>query len=356
MSSKRCKIHYRKLSRKDGLFPKGKTLSTALAEALSHRTSEGRVIDKARLRITDSSKSAGQQWLINDIIVKDGYVFGDMCLFANGQMQALLKIAEDTGQLSAPENPSLAEVMAALEIAEARAPTGHEYLNGISYWLAIGDHFYQIQHTSLQAKSVEEYFTWLMRDRTPVLNASQQVILEVKFDRGQIGEDLGEIKSVEIGGIVPETLRPPAEMPQKLVEREVETRSTIAEQVGARLQKAKNIIAELLGDVEAERLIASVPDEASLEVTVNIGYRAKKRKFNKEFMSNLANGLRNMPDGEVKIRGKDGEIRGDDARLSSDMSVKKVRPESSLLDLADVEAQLLEVHRRFMHDGKISMD
>ncbi|WP_432284956.1 hypothetical protein SLT36_26120 [Aminobacter sp. BA135] len=86
---------------------------------------------------------------------------------------------------------------------------------------------------------------------------------------------------------------------------------------------------------------------------MNIGYRATRRKFGKEFMGNIAAGLRNAPDGELKVRGRDGEIKGDDARLSADMTVRKMSDTSSLLDLESALGQMLEVHRRFLHDGKI---
>ncbi|RYF06838.1 MAG: hypothetical protein EOO77_26400 [Oxalobacteraceae bacterium] len=113
---------------------------------------------------------------------------------------------------------------------------------------------------------------------------------------------------------------------------------------------------DLLGDVEAQKIIDSMPEDAALDVTVNIGYRAKKRKLQREFMRNLESGLRNIPDGEIKVRDKYGEIKGDDARLSADMSVQKISDNSSLLDLQSVRDQMEEVHRRFVHDGKITLD
>ena len=179
----------------------------------------------------------------------------------------------------------------------------------------------------------------------------------MQFDRDQFGADLGDIKAIEIGGIVPETGQSSNEVTigtDKIVD--VESHESIGERIASGFGKAKNIITELLGPVEADKLIESVPDEAALEVKVNIGYRATKRKFGKEFMGNLASGLRNIPDGELRIRGKDGEIKGDDARLSSVMNIKKLSDASSLLDIEDAAEQLLEVHRRFLHDGKIEAD
>ena len=57
-------------------------------------------------------------------------------------------------------------VLEAFDIAEAAPPAGHEYLHGICYFLAIGDHFYQIQSTSLQVVALEEYLTWFLREKT----------------------------------------------------------------------------------------------------------------------------------------------------------------------------------------------
>lgn len=250
---------------------------------------------------------------------------------------------------------TLDDAMKAWVIAEAKAPDGHEYLHGMCYWLAIGDHFYQIQHIALQAKAMEEYLTWLLRDKSAVISTSHHVELQAEFDRQQIGDDLGDVRSVEIGGLVPETIHPPADPLQfkKGRTETYETHESVGDRISAGWNKAEKIIEELLGEVEAGKLISSVPSDAALEVSVNIGYRATRRKFNKEFMGNLASGLRNLPEGELRVRGKDGEIKGDDARLSHDMNVKRLSNSSSLLDMEDALKQMLEVHSRFLYDGKI---
>ena len=117
--------------------------------------------------------------------------------------------------------------------------------------------------------------------------------------------------------------------------------------------KGKEILQQLYGEVKAQQLIDAVPPEAALEVSVNIGYRAKKRKLKKAFMAELAAGLRNLPDGEVTVRGKNGVAKGADARLFQDMGIRRVSQASSLLVLDHARDQMLEVHRRFLHDGKI---
>lgn len=348
MSTRRCKIHYRRLRRDNGQFPES-TLSQKISEALKVDRKGALIGANVALRVADVPRGEGYKRLFNDFTDRDGFVFGDICLFSPGQMQALLKLT------SHGEQPTLAEVMSALEIAERVAPDGHEYLHGIAYWLAIGDHFYQIQHTSLQSKSMEEYLTWLLRDQANVISADQYVELVSEFDRAQVGDDLGGISSIEVGGFVPETVfETPTTPPDSPKMSEVESMEAITPKVVAVWDKAKAIMETLFGEVEAAKMIESIPSQAALEVTVNIGYRSTKRKISKEFMGNIAAGLRNAPDGELRIRGRNGVIQGEDARLSQDMGVRKMSETSGLLDLEHALQQMLEVHRRFLHDGKIT--
>jgi hypothetical protein len=117
--------------------------------------------------------------------------------------------------------------------------------------------------------------------------------------------------------------------------------------------KSREILNDLYGAVKAQELIDAVPAEASLEVLVSIGYRAKKRKLQKAFMKDLAAGLRNLPDGEVTVRTKNGASKGADARIFQDMGITKIEGGSGLLVLTDARDQMLEAHRRFLHDGHI---
>jgi hypothetical protein len=264
-------------------------------------------------------------------------------------LQALIELGKE------PDEATLAQVLEAWPIAEKAAPDGTEYLHGITYWMVTGDHFYQVQHAALQAKAMEKYFTWLLRDQVKVIGSDHCVQLQAAFDRAQVGDDLGDISSIEIGGLVPETVRddesPEPVRPGRTVE--FLEHATIGDRIAHGFAQARLILVDLLGPMEAQKIIDSVPPQAALEVTVNIGYRAKRRKFQKEFMGNLAAGLRNIPDGELRVRGKDGEVKGDDARLSHDMNIKRHSDTSSLLDLEDTLRQMKEVHRRFVHDGRI---
>lgn len=349
MTTKRCKIHYRKLDREDGNFPPI-SLAKAITSGFEWRSPSGETVRaRVRNRISSVPQNSGYQRFLNNFHQEENLAFGTVCLFSPGDMQALLELENED------EHASLDDVLKAWAIAEQRAPEGMEYLHGITYWTAIDDHFYQIQHTSLPTKAIEEYFTWLLRDKTGILAPNQYVLLKAEFDREQVGTNLGDVKAIEVGGLVPETMRDSEISTPPSASRviEIDKLESIGDKVAKTFQSARKILVDLFGEVETQKIIDSTPPEAALEVKVSIGYRARRRKLQKEFMNNLASGLRDLPDGQIRVRGRDGEIKGDDARLSADMTIRRHRPSSSLLDLEDVLRQFKEVHRRFLHDGRI---
>src|SRR3569832_115855 len=352
MARKPCRIHYRRLIRDTGRFP-AESLQDRIAAALYANAPDGTQIrSHVSHRITESLNQPGYQRALNNYSIGDTYVFGTTCLFSPGEMQALIRLAGDDEVLD------LAALLEAFEISEQTAPVGHEYLHGISYWLATGDHFYQIQHVSIQTGAMEQYLTWFLRDRGGVIGPGHSVTLQSVFDRDQLGDD--DVNFIQVGGIVPETIRADVEVggaPQAQAQPapevvEIEERERIGGGVLG-FSKSKQILEELYGDVRAQELIDSVPPEAALEVLVNIGFRAKRRRLRKQFMNDLAAGLRNLPDGEVTVRTRTGTAKGADARLYQDLSIEKASATSGLLVLDHARDQMLEAHRRFLHDGKI---
>jgi len=348
MSNKRVKIHYRRLIRTDETFPKV-SLREGIVAAMETSLPNGvRVKERARNRVVEVPGQPGYERMLNTYYAAGEYAFGTVCLVAPGQLQALLKVTDSAS------HAALADMLEALEIAEAAAPEGHEYVHGMTYWMSIDDHFYQIQHTTLQSKAMEEYLTWLLRDRSKVIGEEHCVALQWKFDRAQVGDD--ELSSIEVGGLMPETFRAPValERPQAGGETEdVATRESVGERVANTFSAAYKVLVDLIGEVETNKIIDSMPPEAALDVRVNIGFKATRRRLRRAAMNELETGLRNIADGEVVARGKNGQVRGDDARLSLDMQVKRISDTSGLLDPEDAFKQMQEVHRRFVHDGKL---
>lgn len=350
MTTKRVKVHYRRLIRDGAIFPT-ESLSDRIAAAMEFTLPNGSVMKtRAKNRVTPVAGQPGYERMLNTYHAGNGFVFGTVCLFSPGQLQALLHVVDDNS-----EHPDLADVLEQLEIRETAAPKGHEYVHGMTYWFATGDHFYQIQHVTLQSKAMEEYLTWLLRDKSGVIAPQHTVALQWKFDRAQVGDD--DLTSIEIGGRMPETYRAPSPDVdgQALTAKmeQVDTRESIGERIAATFAAGRKVLVDLIGEVETAKIIETMPMEASLDVRVNIGFRSTKKRIRKEVMNNLETGLRNIADGEVVARGRNGEVRGDDARLSMDMGVKRISATSGLLDPEHALKQMKEVHRRFLHDSRL---
>ena len=154
------------------------TLRDAICSALEHRQADGRRISENwQLRSTRVPNQAGHYRFLNHFHQDDEVIFGNTCLFSPGQMQAVLR-----------DVPNVETV----DIAEMRAPDGTQYLHAIAYWLVVRDHFFLVQHVSLQAKAMEEYLTWLLRDQTGTISPHHHVHLQAVFDRNLVGGGLGQ--------------------------------------------------------------------------------------------------------------------------------------------------------------------
>ena len=346
LNKRHATVHYRKLARGADVLPSGRTLSESIREALYRPHANGRrYIDDWATRVTSSPTNDEQKRLANDLDIDDMSVFGVLCVFTMGDMQALI----DANTSPGPSAP-----LASVAISETRAPGNNEYIKGIAYWLVVGDHVYIVQHVAVKTKTFEEYLTWLLRE-SGIVSGNESIVLQSDFDISQIGGDLGNVKSVEIGGLVPETLTKESqrEDARESVSIEVRRRRSVTAK-RAPWPVAKKIIDLVLGSFAASEIVKSIPNNAALDVRLDIGYRtAGRRSSDSAFMQKVATAVRDLDDGEVKIRSKEGIIQGNEARLHEIMPFNLMHENSTLLDLADVRNKLLTVHQRFLEDDKI---
>ena len=328
-STRYATVHYRKLASEEQLLH---PLAEAVASALMATEDGVQYGDSWQQRVETMPTQPPQSRFINDIHSDGLTIFGTMCAYTAAQMQAMIRTSAQTPNV---------------DISDARPPQGNDYLHGIAYWLIIGNHCYVIQHPRVTSKALEEYLTWLLR-KTSAIQVTQSIVLRSDFDIATVGGDPDDVVDIQIGGLAPETVAGD----DKMTTREVEERRSLSE-VKPPLSAAKKVIESLLGELGAGRIIGNVPAGAALDVTVNIGYRSKRRKIDRSMLKDIGTQLRNLSDGEVKIRGRNGSIHGDDARLHMKMPFKLVRENGSLLDLDDCRSQLRKVHDRFVEDGKI---
>lgn len=322
-------VHYRRLAKEAGLSV---SLVDAVANALVATKNGVRYGENWQQRVETMQTDPPQSRFLNDVHTDGPTAFGTLCAYTEAQMQALIHTSA-----TAPN----------VNISDARPPQGNDYLHGIAYWLVVGDHCYVVQHPRVTSKTLEDYFTWLFR-KTSEIQDTQAVILQSEFDIAAVGGEPDDVVDIEIGGLVPDTQADT----EKMTEREINERRSLREHT-ADFSAAKKVIESIFGPLGASRIMNDVPPGAALDVTVNIGYRSKRRKIDRSTLKSIGTQVRNLGDGDVKIRGRNGSISGNDARLHMRMPFKLIRQNGSLLDLEDTRSQLRKVHERFLEDGKI---
>ena len=329
MATRYATVHYRKLVPVEATTP----LATTVSQALT-RTSNGvRYRDDWQLRVEKASQDTRQSRFINNIHSDGLTTFGTLCVYAEHQMQAMIATQSHTANV---------------DISDAQAPAGADYLHGIAYWLLVGDHCYIVQHPRATSKTLEAYLTWFLRE-AGMYQDNDAVVLRSEFDIALVG-DPDEISFIEVGGLAAEA---ETDDGRRVTTREVEERRFLDE-VRPTLARAAAVLEGLFGPIGANQIMNAVPAGAALDVKVNIGYRSRRRRIDRSGLRDIGTRLRNLGDGEVRIRGRNGTTHGNDARLHLKMPFSLVRRNGSLLDLQHTRSQLRIVHDRFLEDGKIA--
>lgn len=271
--------------------------------------------------------------LLMNVYHDDGsFFFGDLTQYTRGFLQALLAEVEDVPMLTVEQEPP---------------PEGKEYVHSMMYWMAIGNHLLMAQSRSLTGKQLEEYLTWLLKDRTATIEPTGHVILQSKFDAEEVGGDLADISEIIVGGKTAVAHPEPKPEPPPLREREVEAYRELAERRPWRDRAIEVLRAVMNNEADVQELLDSMPEDADLQVSVHIGYRTRRRRVTRAPMQQA---LRNLPEGEITAIGKHGRLTGKDIRLSYPARILK---SGSLLDLEDVVRALREAYNYFVENGKI---
>lgn len=327
-------VHYRKLDSSAGLpLP----LADAIGQALDAVSDGVRYRDDWHRRVETLATDPPQRRFINHVHSDGLTTFGTLCAYTEQQMQALINTGPGAASADVP-------------VSDFRAPTDSDYLHGIAYWLIIANHCYVVQHPRVTSKALEQYLTWLLRNAS-ILNDTQTVVLCSDFDLSLVGGDPDDVTSIRVGGSAPETLADHDGI--ELRGRDVEERRSVGH-IRRTFSKASKVLDALFGELDARSVLNDVPEGVTLDVDVDITYRSTKRKFDRSSLRAINTRLRNLDDGDLRIRGRNGSAHGNDARLHMNMPFKLVRQNGSLLDLPDVRAQLRKVHDRFLEDGKIT--
>lgn len=332
MPSRGVTVHYRRLVRTHAALT-GQSLAEAVGTAL---TSSRFANWEGRVRNVDRHI----RHFVNNRDVGLDTTFGNLCAFTDNQMQAVIA----TGQQGRHE----------VDVNDLPPRQGENFLHGMAFWLLVGDHCYVVQHSSVRTGAIESYLSWLLRE-SGTMDDGEQIILQAEFPTGDLS-DVGDVMAIEVGGIVPETIDLPTDGDKaRTVERDVDVRRTL-EQRAAPSELASRCLSAAFGSVEADRIMGRVPEGAALKVTVEVGYVTTRRAVSREALDSVAVAARNLDDGEVRIKGRNGNLRGEDARLHMPVRLRLVRENGNLFDWIDVQEKLLGVHESFLAEGRIPPD
>ncbi|ESY71003.1 MULTISPECIES: hypothetical protein [Mesorhizobium] len=337
-------VHYRHFI---GTNHEGKKLEHLCRSVLDQQNPQGaslweRVVDRVQTLDTDGAR----QLVLNKVADLSSAVFGEVCLVDTKGLQALLQSQRSTVELS---DKTKAEVF---NLDERVAPAGSQFLRGMAYWLAVGDHLFFVKTSGMTSDLLRGHFEWLIKSHPNGLAPAGNFTLQSEFDRSQLSGDIGDIRNLRVkGSTVPsfrvDTIDAPTE--GSVIRRTLRS-------VGDRFvqfQQALPIVEALLGPAKTESLVASLGPDEYLTVDASVKVQGKRTEESKANLKKLANDLADITDGTVQVEGRDGKLSDGDAILRTNMPFDLPHAGSNLLDFNNVSDQLQEVYSRFVRDGKI---
>jgi hypothetical protein len=337
-------VHYRRFDAgKSDL--KGNTLEGLCRTSLNTTASKGSLWERPEDRLFDIGDGDGRKIFLNKVADLSSAVFGEMCLAQSRDLQALLNMKPSTIQLS-----DLTKAVV-YDLNEREAPTGSQFIRGLAYWMAIGDHVLFVKTHSMTAELVRLYLDWLLKTRTNSLPTEVEFALNAELDQTKTAGDIGEIRSLRVAGkAAPQMTVTVSDEPGQ--RREVKTSRRIAERF-AQMQQAVPVVEALFGKPKADSLVESLGPDEYLAVEATVKVRGRRTEESRAKLQSIANDIADASDAKVEIEGKDGRIVDGDAILRTRMPFHLPHEGSNLLEFDNVADQLQEVYGRFVKDGKI---
>jgi hypothetical protein len=202
---------------------------------------------------------ASRKIVLNRVADLSSAVFGEMCLLKSDELQALLELTAAYVQTSTITTAQI------FKLQEQAAPQNSQFVRGMVYWMAIGDHVFFVKTQSMTAEYLRQYLDWLLKVSS-TLAPNIEVKLQAEFDRSQIGGDIGEIQSLRVrGAAVPYSVRAAANAPVNLdaglTAKVKKTARRILDKV-AMMEQAVPVLEALIGKPRTQSLVESLgPNE-----------------------------------------------------------------------------------------------
>lgn len=338
-------VQYRRFQRGAGVAaqPSFETMCRTVLD--DHGASPQPLWKRAGDRVFSYPVPDARQILLNRVADLKSAVYGEMCLVQGKDLQAIIEMTPSNVQLS---DLTTAEIYA---LSERTAPKGSQFLRGLLYWLAIGDHLFFVKLHSITPTNMQDYFDWFLRRASSGLPHGSSVSFQAEFDPSVVNGDVGDVKSLHIKGTAAPQLRVATttdEAAPKLTERARRIADSIMESA-----KAVPVFEAVLGKAKTESLVSSLGPEEYLSADTALKIRGRRTEASRAKVREIATEVAEMTDAQVQIEGKDGILRDGDAILRVKLPFSIPQDGSSLLEFDNVADQLQEVYRRFVADRKI---
>ncbi|MFS8143732.1 hypothetical protein [Rhizobium sp. BR 249] len=294
-------------------------------------------------RVFSDPEGMQQQIILNRVADLTSAVFGEMCMVDTKSMQALLAHNPSTVSLS---QVTVAEIY---DLHESEAPSGSQFVRGMAYWLAIGNHLFFVKTNSMSQRLMQKYFNWLLIGKNAGYPAGAEIDFQAEFNKAAVPSNIGDIKAFRVkGGSAPQFVANVVEDQMK----EVSTTKKIADRFVA-FSQAVPIIRAILGEEKTKSLVDSLGPQEYLSVDASVKVRGRRTEASKMKLKELTAGLDDLTDGTIQIEGRNGRISDGDAILRTTMPFALVTEGASLLEFNNVADQLQVVYSRFVQDGMI---
>lgn len=317
---------YRRLTDKPFRSP-AITLQEAVAEAMHHQIDGQKVSANYQLRKTTSLAQTQDSFVLAAPIVTDSYFFCELARFEEGANIPLCWANPDAS---------------ALVIGQQKPGAGREALLGVLQFMIIGNHVILIESGGIRTGRLEEYLTWLLKDRVPAIPRGSHLTLDTEFDVSTLGgADLSDVKEV--------ALRP-------IGLKETQGGGHVATvQKDAHESAPPSVAREILGlmgntEADIDTLLAEVPAGGDVELRLSLFFKKGRGKGAANPSAGSARRLfRNMDDEAIELKTAQGRTIGKMTALARNTHVAV---NGSVIDFNDAARVLWETFEFWVSKGK----
>ena len=309
---------------------KAVTLQEAVSEAMQAEVAGVKLKDNYVLRECTDLAHTTDTFVLADPKIEDEFFFCELARFEKGANIPLC--------WGNKRNPG------ALVIGQQVPGQDREALLGVLQFMIVGNEVILIESGGLRTGRLEEYLTWLLKERSGSIPNGSHILLETEFEISTVGgATISDVKEVSLRPIsLKEGEGRP--IPDTMEQRDAKdtTKADVARQ-----------ILELMGNTEADidELIGEVPADGDVLLRLSLLFKKGRGKGAVQPATASARQMfRNMDDDSIELKGRDGKTVGKMTTIFRETSVKLI---GSIIDMQDAARVLWESYEYWLAKGKI---